>query len=197
MKVPAFVIVDPDSADPLAVVEVVDDIDADTLKQVAIETGAYASRLAGKAVQGYVIRVDVRGSNEAEQVQFYRIWPNSTLQQLSSKNFPDLEALRVARKLMLKSATNSIAPAEFPERTGRLSGKDSAGHRDHSESAVSTSGPGAGMYLPAIILILLIVADSIFTASQGSALLSLSQSVLAFGAAALFTLPSAIRYLRR
>ena len=58
-------------------------------------------------------------------------------------------------------------------------------------------GPGADMYLPAVVLLLLIVADSFFYASKGAPLLSLSQSVLAFGAAILFALPAAIRYLRR
>jgi hypothetical protein len=185
MKVPSFVIVDPVTADMLAVIEVVDAIDGDTLRQVAIETGAYASRLAGKTIQGFVIRVDVRGRTETEQVQFYRIWPNSTLQQLSSKTFPDLETLRVARKLVEASA---VAPVgAVPEIIGPDEDED-----DHEQRR-----PGAGMYFPAFVLLLLVVADSFFNATRGGPLLSVSQSVLAFGAALLFTLPAAIRYLRR
>jgi hypothetical protein len=184
-KSPSFVIVDPDTADLLAVIEVVDAIDGVTLRQVAIETGAYASRLAGKSIQGFVIRVDVRGRTEAEQVQFYRIWPNSTLQQLSSKTFPDLETLRVARMLMMaKSADKVKAVPEF------------AGPAGEEESPVERR-PGAGMYFPAFVLLLLVAADSFFSATRGISLLTISQSVLVFGAASLFTLPAAIRYLRR
>ncbi len=103
MRRPSFIIADPLTAELLAVIDVVDAIDGDSLRQVSIETGAYASRLGGRTIQGFVIRVDVRGRTEEEQIQFYRIWPNSTLQQLSSKSFPDLDTLRVARKLVVAS----------------------------------------------------------------------------------------------
>ena len=183
MKVPSFIIVDPESAQPLAVIEVVDAIDGDTLRQVAVETGAYAAKVGNKAIQGFVIRVDVRGRTEEEQVQFYRVWPNSTLQQLTSKTFPDLASLRVARKLI---DTRMAAAAKLPQIIEEI---------DVDED--TESSPGAGMYLPAVFLLLLIVVDSYFNALNGAPLLSLSQSVLAFGAALLFTLPAAIRYMRR
>lgn len=184
MRSPSFVIVDPETAEMLAVIEVVDAIDGDTLRQVAIETGAYASRLGGKSIQGFVIRVDVRGRTEAEQVQFYRIWPNSTLQQLSSKTFPDLETLRVARKLADGGATPASATAaEVVEQL--------------EEDMLVEARPGAGMYFPAIVLLLLVIIDNYITATRGTSLLTVSQSVLAFGSALLFTLPAAIRFLRR
>ncbi len=185
MRAPSFVIVDPDTAELLAVIDVVDAIDGDALREVAIETGAYASRLAGRTIQGFVIRVDVRGHTEEEQVQFYRIWPNSTLQQLSSKSFPDLETLRVARKLVISGSAPSPAQSSAvldPEEEDR---------------AFDEPRPGPGMYFPALVLLLLVLIDSYMNASRGSSLLSLSQSVMAFGAALLFTVPSAIRYLRR
>lgn len=185
MKTPSFVIVDPDTAEILAVIEVVDAIDGDALRQVAIETGAYASRLGGKAIQGFVIRVDVRGRTEAEQVQFYRIWPNSTLQQLSSKTFPDLETLRVARKLasaVVPPAIN-IAP---PATEQALVTKEV---REVKASKL--------IYLPAGILLMLLAIDGFLSISGDAPLMTVSQSVLAFGAALLFTLPAAIRFLRR
>lgn len=185
MKVPSFVIVDPDTAHTLSVIEVVDAVDGDTLRQVAIETGAYASRLGGKSIQGFVIRVDVRGRTEAEQVQFYRIWPNSTLQQLTSKTFPDLDTLRVAKKLI-----DAKAP-----RPG-FNDTEIVGLDDEVDEVIESS-PGAGMYVPAFALLILGLVDSYFTISKGAPFLSVSQSVLAFGAALLFTLPAAIRYLRR
>lgn len=183
MKIPSFIIVDPESAQSLAVIEVVDAIDGDALRQVAIETGAYAAKLGNRSIQGFVIRVDVRGRTEEQQVQFYRVWPNSTLQQLSSKTFPDLATLRVARKLM---DARTAAAAKSPQIIEAI---------DIEEEAEPS--PGAGMYFPAVVLLMLIVVDSFFQAAQGGPLLSISQSVLAFGAALLFTLPAAIRYLRR
>ena len=189
LKVPSFIIVDPDTAEPLAVIEVVDAIEGEALKQAAIETGAYASKLAEKKIQGFLIRVDVRGRTEAEQVQFYRIWPNSTLLRLSSKNFPDLDTLRVARKLIETSRERVVA--EIPLLSTSPASAESPG----SDSLYPR--PGAGMYLPALVLLLLIFADSIVASFQGQHLLSTSQSLLAFGAAFLFTLPAAIRYLRR
>ncbi|MFK7853495.1 MAG: hypothetical protein AB8B79_05255 [Granulosicoccus sp.] len=182
-RVPSFIIVDPDSAQTLAVIEVVDAVDGDTLRQVATETGAYAEKLGNKAIQGFLIRVDVRGRTEEEQVQFYRVWPNNTLQQLTSKTFPDLETLRVARKL---ADSRVAAVTKQPEIVDAV-----------DMDAETEPGPGAGMYFPGVVLLLLILVDSYFKTVKGAPLLSLSQSVLAFGAALLFALPGALRYLRR
>ena len=191
LDVPTFAIVDPDTAAPLAVIQVVDALDIDELKQAAIETGAYASRLAGKFIQGFVIRVDVRGRSEAEQVQFYKIWPNSTLQQLSSKNFPDLQALRVSR--MLVTNTNAKVVQSVPEVGGPLGDE-----QDDNSPSISSGddAPSAGLYIPAILLLILIFADGMFNTLRGEALLTIPQSILAFGAAMLLTIPAAIRYLR-
>lgn len=186
MTVPAFVIVDPDTAEILSVIEVVDAVDGDSLRQVSIETGAYASQLGGKSVQGFVIRVDVRGKTEAEQIQFYRVWPNSTLQQLSSKTFPDLSSLRVAKKLAAVSAPEAPLPSVEPEIIDLIDDRE-----EYNEPK-----PSIGMYLPALVLILLGLVDSYFSVVKGTPLLSVPQSVLAFGAAMLLTLPAAIRFLR-
>jgi hypothetical protein len=184
LEAPSFVIVDPITAELLAIIDVVDAVDGDALREVAVATGAYASRLAARSIQGFVIRVDVRGRTEAEQVQFYRVWPNRTLQQLSSKTFPDLETLRVRK--MLVQASPAAPAARAPDPGLEDDDPDSKEHR-----------PGAGMYFPATVLLLLVVVDSYLSATRGAPLLSVSQSVLAFGAALLFTLPAALRYLRR
>lgn len=185
MHRPSFVIADPLTAEVLAVINVVEAIDDDTLRQEAIETGAFASRLGGRTIQGFVIRVDVRGRTEEEQIQFYRIWPNSTLQQMSSKSFPDLDTLRVARKLAVANTADSARP-----ESGSLNAMKPP------FVAVEPS-PSAGLYVPAIMLLVLVFADSVFTANQGTPLLTVSHSILASCAAFLFTLPAAIRYLRK
>ncbi len=193
MNIPTFVLVDPDNADPLAVIEVVDAVNPERLKQAAIETGAYASRLAGKFVQGFVIRVDPHGRSEAEQVQFYRIWPNSTLQSLAAKNFPDLESLRVSRKLVVNTTAREVSSASSIIKP---SSDDDFKDRDDESEDASSQIPAAGLYVPALVLLLLILLDGLFSAFKGQALLTISQSILALGAAALFTVPAAIRYLR-
>lgn len=190
LKTPAFVIVDPETADPLAVIDVVDAVDSEALKSVAIQTGAYASKLAGKLVQGFVIRVDVQGKTEGDQVQFYRIWPNSTLQRLSSKNFPDMDALRVSRMLMANSTAKAVASASD------VIGLRGVNASDEQGSTPSSRGVSAGLYLPALALLVLILLDALLTSSQGQAWLTVPQSILALGAAILLTLPAAIRYGR-
>lgn len=190
MKVPTFVIVDPESADPLAVIEVVDADSTESLKEIATETGAYASRLAGSLIQGFVIRVDARSTHEAEKVQFYRIWPNSTLKQLSARNFPDFGVLRVSRKLAINANDKALDAAR---RDSENASDESAVQRAESSK---TKTAGAGLYLPALTLVLMILADAAFTRLEGQSLLTLPYSVMAIGAAALLTLPAAIRYLR-
>ncbi|MFK7860570.1 MAG: hypothetical protein AB8B64_17255 [Granulosicoccus sp.] len=201
MKVPAFVIVDPDTADPLAVIEIVEALDGELLKQVAIETGAYASRLAGKCLQGFVIRIDTLGCSEEEKVQFYRIWPNSTLQRLSSKNFPDLEALRVSRKLTIFTTAKEVESAAGVTASRVGSGEPGIQNLYADADADAEGGrreiSRAGLYLPASILLLLFFADGAYSHLNGESFLTLSQSVLAVGAALLLTMPSAIRSLRK
>ena len=195
MKVPTFIIVDPDSAEPLAVMEVVDSVDLDALKDAAVETGAYASRLAGDFIQGFVIRVDVAGKTDAEQVQFFRIWPNSTLQQLSSKNFPDLDSLRVSRKIVINTKARTVENTMMSVN-GSQAVIDDEAFDELNDDANDSARFNAGLYLPAIVLVILVLADLVFSLLVGESFLSVSRSILATGAAALLTLPAAIRYSR-
>lgn len=189
MKVPTFAIVDPDTADPLAVIEVVDSVSPDVLKQVAVETGAYASRLGGNFIQGFVIRVHVDGKSEDDKVKFFRIWPNSTLQRLSGKNFPDLDTLRVARKLSVNVTEKSLQRLTSPGGSNEAS-------RHDVESPEVSGRFNAGLYVPAIVLLVLVLADILVTAFDGESFLSVSRSILTLGAAVLIALPAALRYSR-
>lgn len=195
IRVPSLFIVDPNTADPLAVVDVVPAVDAETLKNVAIEAGAYASRLAGKHLQGFVVRVDGSGQTDAEQVQFYKIWPNSTLQQLSSKTFPDLDTLRVARMLLVDEKSNAL-PETMNLTTPVVEIEDAFGLNQNENRDKDTESFSAGLYLPAFMLLLLFILDAIILEFTDSPLITVAQSVLALGAAALLTLPSALRFFR-
>lgn len=189
LEAPTFVIVDPDSATPLAVIDVVDAIDQDSLSQKSKITRQFAQRLATRGIPAFIIRVDMRGATQAEQVQFYKIVSNTELQSLSSKTFPDLDTLRVARML-----ADAAQPAdEFVE-----SDFENISSRRTPSPAVTRTRPVSSwrIYIPALLLLLLVLVDSYFTASRGAALLSLTQSVLVIGAALLFTLPALLRSLR-
>lgn len=187
---PAFAIVDPDTAAPLAIVQVVAALDIDGLKQAAIDTAIYASNVADKVIQAFVIRVDTNGQSAEEQVQFYKVWPSSTLKQLTSQNFPDLDALRVSRMLLV----NSNAPASQVVQTVLGAQSDAPTNNVRSEYADPKSQ--AGLFIPAILLLILMFADGIFNVLTGKALLTIPQSILALGVAALLTVPAAIRHLR-
>lgn len=177
-----FVIVDPESADRLAVIEVVDALDADALQRVSAQVARYARRLGGRDLQGFIVRVDPAGRSDTEQVRFYRVWPNPRIQQLSAKTFPDLEALRVTRRLALRAVPS------VPE-SAAADGKD--------EGAIPRRrGPGVGAYLPALALLALALLDWLLLRARGTALLTSTQSLLAIGAAALLTLPAIVRALR-
>jgi len=172
---PSFVIVDPDSVVPLGIIQVVGDVDDKSLRDSAISTRRYAAALGGKAIQGFVIRVDIRAATEAEQVQFYRVWPNQSMQALSSKTFPDLDSLRVSRRLHELSSTGANQSSELSSAYGK---------------------PGLSLYVPAILLLVVLLLDGLVSVARGAPLLSLPQSVLLIGAALLLTVPAAIRYLR-
>ena len=143
-----YVVVDPETAARLAVIDVVEAIGGDALREAAAKAARYARRIGGREVQGFVIRVDTEGRCEAEQVQFYRVWPNPSIQQLTAKTFPDLDGLRVTNLLALERAVPSAPEiVDFGE--------------DENEDA--SAGPDrrgtAGRYVPAIVLILLALAD--------------------------------------
>jgi len=178
-----FAIVDPETAERLAVVDVVEAIDSAELEIVADQVGHYAELLGGRTIQGFLIRVDPHGMTEAEQVQFYRVWPNSRTQQLTAKTFPDLDALKVASLLARGNvATRSRGIVDFGGRGARP-----------SQAGGTAAGGTAGRYVPAIVLALLAVTDVYVEQTRGTGLLNLAQALLAIGAAALLTLAAAYR----
>lgn len=187
---PSFVIVDPESAKPLAVIEVVDAIDEEALAESSRNTKQYARRVSASGIPAFIIRVDMRGATQNDQVQFFKILPNGALQTLSSKTFPDLGTLRVARMLAdAKRPQDEFVESDFESISPR-----------RAQATVATKNRYVSswrVYIPALILLCLVVLDSYFTASRGTALLSLTQSVLVIGAALLFTLPAIIRSLRQ
>jgi len=95
----SFVIVDPDTTDRLAAIQVVGPANAELLIEQAALMAQTCSALDGQQTQGFIVRVDTRAKKEEERVQFYRCHPNADLQQLSAQTFPDLGSLKVHHKL--------------------------------------------------------------------------------------------------
>ena len=185
-----YAIVDPDTAERLAVIDVAEAIDEDALKQVAAGIGRYASRIGGREVQGFVIRVDPRGRSDAEQVQFFRVWPNHPIQQLSAKTFPDLDTLRVARRLSLSNALR-VEPgiidfAEGDDVAGRtFEASDRMFGADGETSDAEHHSPAglARRYVLAMVLVSIALADGYLVQVRGTGFLTLTQALLAVGAA--------------
>jgi len=178
-ETPSFVIVDPATAARLAVFSVVGPLNSEALSERARVTGEAASSLGGNTVQGYVIRVDVDGASEAEQVQFYRVWPNTTLQQLSARTFPDLDSLRVNQKIALQAMASQT---------------DNAGAAEDPTYPLTSLGMGA--YVPGILLLLVALADWLSAFLRGEPLLGMTHSVLLGVSAVLLSLPAIVRFQR-
>jgi len=176
-----YAIVDPETADRLAVIDVVGTVDGDELKLAADRVGHYARRIGGRMIQGFVIRVDPNGSSDAEQVQFYRVWPNGRIRQLTAKTFPDLDSLRVTYLLSLQRPVPT---------TPEIIGVDD--EEDDIEK-VTKSGIGALSAVPAILLLLLVGVDWYLQQTRGTGLLNIVQALLVTGSAALWTLVSVRR----
>ena len=175
-----FIIVDPESVLKLAVIAVIGPKAGDELISEAAVVANYASRLGGKSVLGFTIRVDSKGNSEQEQVQFYQCWPNSQLKQLSARIFPDFESLRVANKIAVKSV--AIAKPVMVEMEG------------DAESSVKRFGKGA--YIPAFLLLILVIIDWSLNVFRGQELLNMNHSLLLVGAAALLSLPALLRFVQ-
>lgn len=190
---PAFIIAEPETADVLAVIGVTTSIDDDSLELKASDVSYYARMFAEDSALGFLFCVDPYGNTEQEQVKVYRVLRNSDVQLLSMQNFPDFTALRVSRKLAIK--TSGVANQPFPEslhsvETQTVPSVDA--HESNFFSAVA-----AYFYLPALILLMAIVADRLCMMYIGVSLLTTAQSVLTIGAAFLFSLPPAIRCIEQ
>lgn len=190
-EAPAFIIVEPETADVLAVIDVASSLSDEMLEERAGEVRSYAHQLAGNYALGFLFCVDPHGSTEQEQVRIYRLLRNARLQQLSMQNFPDFNTLRVSRKLAIKTSV------EYDESL--LASTASTGELQLTDADVGlhdlddVCGKALYSYLLALVLLIAIVADRILMMYLGESLLTTAQSVLTIGAAVLFTVPSSIR----
>ena len=175
----SFVVVDPDTTDRLAVIKVIGPANADLLIEQAALLSHISQAVGGKQVQGFVVRVDTKASREAEQVQFYRCHPNTELQQLSARTFPDMGSLQVHHQLMRPVTPPETQNVSLPEEV------------DPAVPAL-----GAGLWLPAALLILVATIDMGVRIFSGSSFIDLQHAVLLSAGLVLLSLPALVRYSR-
>jgi len=173
----SFVVVDPSTIERLAVIKVVGPVNAELLIEQAALLSGISDSVGGKQVQGFVVRVDTKASREAEQVQFYRCHPNTELQQLNARTFPDMGSLLVHHRLLQPKQVAEPQSVTLPE-----------------DDAHQLSEPTLAMLVPGIILILLGLIDLGLRVFSGSSFIDLHQAVLLGFGVTLLALPALLRY---
>lgn len=208
---PAYVVVDPDNAQPLAVVHVIGAVDAAGLYAESAAADANKKALLPSPVQGFVVRIDFKGRTDREKIQFYRAKDKGELYPLTASNFPDLGSLRVAAKLRnpqasdTKSASNvhvlPTAHSAAVNSSPRLSAAEFAKlpyeEREILQAREDFVAPvaepasvkkGWGRIWLGLVLILLAVADAVASKVLGQPLLELTQVLLIVGGVLAFVL---------
>lgn len=184
---PAYLIVDPETAEPLAVIHVVGAVDASGLYAAAHAAEANKDELNRSTVQGFVVRIDFKGRTDKEKIQFYQTKAEGELYPLSASTFPDLDSLRVGSRLHgVISNGPSIAQPSLQAESLKVS--DSAKHVTVDEEingVESGKTSRLGLWL-GLVLLVLTLADIILGRVAGEGWLQTSHSVLLVGAAFLF-----------
>lgn len=201
---PSFIIVDPDSAQPLAVIHVVGAVDAAGLYAESAAADLNKNTLRPSHAEGYVVRLDFKGKTDNEKIQFYRSKDKGELYPLTAANFPDLDSLCVSSKLKGRKSDStqsaninslSSAAASNDDSISRLSAEDYAKlpeeERQVLESREGFVPPTAkkesgkksrGHIWLGLLLILLAVADAVAAKVLGEPLLQLTHVLLVVGA---------------
>lgn len=208
---PAYVVVDPDNAQPLAVVHVVGAVDAAGLYAESATADTNKKALQPAAVQGFVVRIDFKGKTDREKIQFYRAKEKGELYPLTASNFPDLGSLRVAAKLRnpkvaVSNSTSNVhvlptAHASAAKSSPQLSAAEFAklpyeereilqGREDFVPPVddPKTTKKGRGHIWLGLLLIVLAVADAAASKLLGQPFLELTHVLLIVGAVLAFVL---------
>ena len=195
---PSLAVVDPDTADRLAVVKAVGALDGDGLRAAAARLAAFARRFGGRSVQGFLVRVDERGADPDERVQFYRVWPVEELERVTAEAFPDLDTMRVWQRLAERralaatpgagagGARAAAPPGDLDE--GTVAARAAAFGEDAgtvASAGARPSRPGAWVWLPGLALVALAIADLVVDGLGATGFLGVARALLATGAASL------------
>ncbi len=192
---PAYLIVDPESAEPLAVVHVVGAVDASGLYAAAHAAEANKKELKRSTVQGIVVRIDFKGRTDSEKIQFYQTKADAELYPLSASTFPDLDSLRVGNKLNGVIRNN---PSALTAKTSLTAGATSNNAEfisvDEEDASEAQQKSRLGLWL-GLLLLLITLADVVTVQLGQDGWIRTQHSVLLVGAALLFLLASRKRHL--
>jgi len=179
---PTFLIVDPQTADTLAVIEVVESGTQEELASHALPAGRFASRIVEGGVPAFVIQVDVNHAVASEQVRFYKLLAGKKMQQISSYAFPDLQALQVAQKLKDRTLPMDLVDFSVADTSPEVKGRGREAYILY----------GLSLFLAAVFLL-----DWVLTLMHGNSLFSLQQILLLIAAVSLLAIPLLIRQIRQ
>lgn len=179
---PTFLIVDPSTAETLAVIDLVESGTREDLSSQAFHAGRYAALPGNEGIQAFVIQVDQNNPLAQEQVGFYKLLPGKKIQKVPSYAFPDLDALRVERRL---KAMNASVQADDPVREQAKSPE-----REFACDEKILHGFALGLFVVGVI-------DWGMTQSRGTSLFNLQQILLLLSAVGLVLFPIFAKYLRR
>lgn len=174
----SYLIVDPDTVEKLAVVAVVGPVNAEGLYEKCHKAAFVAKKIGDKRVQAFVIRVDLKAKRDTEQVQFYRCFPNTELEQLNASTFPDLSSLKVHYRLNEPSIVSTPEVLDVAE--------------DSEDKQAEKIGLGA--YIPAFLLLLVCLVDLVLTHLLNTQLMKVQHVLLLTGAALLLSMPALVRF---
>ena len=212
---PAYVIVDPDTAQALAVVHVVGAVDASGLYAESSSADINKKMLRPAFVQGFVVRIDFKGKSDSEKIQFYRAKDKGELYPLTASNFPDLDSLRVSAKLRQAQVNGANAETAYADNvhvlptahtananaSPRFTAEEFAKLPDEEREILQaredfvapvadakTSKTSRTAMLLGLLLIVLAIADAVASKLLGQPLLQLTHVLLIVGAVFVFVL---------
>lgn len=175
---PAYLVIDPETADLLAVINVIESDSETELKRQQGDAVRYAAEFGDELTQAYLIQLLPGENSGPERVHFYHVLNTDRLQSVSAYAFPDLDTLRAHRlRAVIQHKTTSQPKPEPPQ---------------------NDNPPGAGrVYFLALLLLLLGVGDWWLLQQRDAGLFSVAQSLLVIAACALFAAPAlSLRYRR-
>ncbi len=193
---PTYLIVDPKTATPLAVIYVVGAVDAAGLYAASTTADIHAKSLRPNVVQGFVVRIDFKGNTDNEKIQFYQSKDKGELYPLTATTFPDLDSLRVASLLhsnktpavplgaAQSGAAVNASVAEDANELPQFDDSDYDGIRPDKKT--KTKGKKRTGFWLGLLLVLLAIADAVSLRVTGEPLLQLTHVLLITGAVLAF-----------
>ncbi|MBX2886499.1 MAG: hypothetical protein KTR32_41475 [Granulosicoccus sp.] len=176
---PAYLVIDPENADMLAVIAVSEGLSDDELSRQQRSAVEYVTQSGDEHTQIYLIQLLSDSDSDADRVRFYHAASSDQIRQLSAYAFPDLDSLRAYRVRALVNKSRQSTQS----------------HIQPAPESVTTYSAG-GVYFLAVLLLLLGVGDWWWQQQHGMGLFSVVQTLLLVGSSVLIAAPTLLRLYR-